>query len=325
MTENELHPGAEAPTQELPSYNMQIRELIMDAHIPEGVITDRDIRVAAGLLDKSCEQSQDIPGRIANPYHDIQHDFNVLRRSWTLWGEFQKRLPQSFGGSGYRTLLLGALGHDRYVHRHSEEGKDEKRSGKHAMRYMISNGYSQEESREVYEIIQGTAVRRSESGSIIQYKLTDGVRSPEKFTLGIADTYGILIEGTPTLVEDVLNLHMEFSQTSMKDLLHNPKKALGLMMAQDEFIQDRLDCLKEATDYNFKTKEERKAVEEVLMEQFSSGGSEALALAKKMKTAPKLAETVIRNALRATSHGSNKVSSLHDKLGSIIPGYKNDD
>lgn len=318
----EIPTNREAPTQELPRHDLMISGLMEDMDIPEGMmISDRDIGFAAGLLDVMHKKHGDPSSPDFKTYHNVGHDMDVLKRSWQIWSSLSERLPDTFDQSGYRTLLFGACGHDLFVEQDTLEGKDEKRSGKFTMRRMITAGYGLDEASEVFEVINATAVKRDQNGSIIQYNLRKGSKNPKKFVLATADINGIPMGGIPTMMRDALNLNMEFSHISMSELMHHPKKAVGFMLTQADFLEDRLAAMDGDIDYHFEGKE-REIARQVMSEQFSGSSREALELASRMKNAPDLAETAICSVLESANKGAGSISSLPAKIGRMLTSAK---
>lgn len=318
MREINSHYTPEASSEGLPDFATKIHELMQE--IPEGVVSEEAVGHAAALLGRMHEAYDDPKSSSYRPYHNSRHNLSVLRRAWRLWGLFQEKLPERFDDAGYETLLLGACGHELFVEEDTESGKDEKRSGKYTLRYMIGSGYSHEESQRVYCAIEATAVERNAEGSIIQYNVQKGSKDPAKLILAMADINGIPMEGAPTMFEDAMNLYMEFSHTSMKELLHHPKKATDFMLTQADFLEDRLNAMPADIAYYF-TGEEKQIVEEIFSKEFSGSTREALALASRMKNMPTLAEFAVDKAL-ATTKGASNISALPKRFGSLITRFK---
>ncbi len=314
MTENQKIYSLETPTQEPSNYVLKIHELMDD--IPEGVVSERAVELSASLLEMVHETYDDPAGPRYKPYHNSQHSLNVLRRSWRLWGLFQEQLPDKFDDDGYETLLFGAAGHELFVDGDTAAGKDEKRSGKFTLRYLLSAGYDHDKAKRVFCAIEATTVEREEDGSIIQSNVRRGSKDPAKLILAMADINGIPMEGIPTMLEDALNLDMEYSQTCLKDLLQHPKKALGFVLAQADFLEDRLAAMEGDIAYYFEG-EEKKIVEEVFQKEFSGTSREALALASRMKRAPSLAEVAIEKAL-SSGKSASSIAALPKKFGHFM-------
>lgn len=307
---------------ELPDHNFKIRQLMSETGVPRGVMSDEDIAFSAGLLDEAYKIHGDPASPHYKEYHNTEHDFYVLRRAWDVWGALRNRMPDKFDTNGFKLLLFSVCGHDLFLGNEAKEGSDERRSGKFTMRRMLAAGYAPEEGQRVREAIDTTAVKRDEKGRITQYNIRQGSKDPLKFVLAYADINGVPMEGIPTMIRDALNLYMESSGTSLKELSHNPKKALGLMLTQADFVQDRLDDMDGDIAHYFDGKE-REMVKEVLDEKYSRTSREALVLARRMKDLPDLAETAIKATLGVTKNKSN-ISYLPKKIGSIFSRTESD-
>jgi hypothetical protein len=321
MIEKEGFFSHEAPTLEIPNFELKIRELTRETGVPENVLLGKDIEVASGLLALVHASYDDPNSPDYRPYHNSSHSLDVLRRAWTLWGKFTERVPGSCEKSGYKTLLFDSCGHELYVDETTEEGKDEKRSAKFTMRYMISHGYTCEEAREVYEDINATAVKRNENGLIVQYNVRKGSKRPTKFALARSDTDGILMEGIPTMIENAINLQMEFKKLKLKDILLKPQNAAGMLLMQADFIEQRLESMDEDIAYHFEG-EDREIVKEIIEEEFNPHSREAISLAHRIKNAPELGELAVRNALKAANKSTGNISSLGGKVSGLIRGLK---
>jgi hypothetical protein len=297
---------------ELPDHAGQIGALL-ETEVSPGIISDEAVQLAAGLLDKTFQEHGDPGSESYKPYHNVQHELNVLRRSWRLWRLLQEELPDKFDDHGYELVMFAACGHDIFVDNESPPGEDERKSGEYTRDYMIEGGYSEEDADIVYEMIEATAVERDETGTIVQFNIRQGSKYLGKLVLATADTNGIPMEGIPTMIDDGFNLWMEFSKTSVRGLLSDPKGAVGFMLTQAKYLEDRLDCMDKDLAYYF-TDKEVSIIKEVFENEFTGATRDALGAARMLARFPNLAEVAIETSVKTTEKAAG---SSWDALESV--------
>lgn len=183
-------------------------------------------------------------------YHNHIHAVHVMKRSFIIWRELQNVLPDIFTNDAYELLAIAACGHDKYQ-QFTQPGKNERQSAVDSVHHM-QNSHTILEQTRVFEATCTTQVMRDAEGVIVQQFMKTGSRDPLKFVLAVADINGVALEGVPRMVEDAVNLYIEFNDLDISASLWGHSRDLGkFLQAQASFLRSRLEALSEDIDYYF--------------------------------------------------------------------------
>lgn len=268
-----------------PNYRERILEILQEFEVK---VPERAIRVACELLEKMYKEHGDPNSESYKPYHNDLHALNVIRRSLRLWKLWKEIVPDDIDEEGFELLLIAGAGHDLVVHSGKDVGYDERESGYIIAAYMNEAGYSKEQIERVFEAVVATTVVRDENGHIIQTFILEGKKDPLKLALATADTNGTTMDGTDAMAEDVVNLYAESEGKLPDSRVKIARGVTAFFQAQLQFVNDRIEMLKEDLEYYFGEKKAKK-IYTAHIEEFTDASPDVMSLAKTIHSFPEMA------------------------------------
>ena len=213
--------------------------LELESILPEG------IEISDSARNFAISTSADIYQRYGNPtspeylaYHNDQHAIDVIRRGWQLLTIAYETLPERVAPRDFELLLIAAASHD-YEQQQEEFGENERASARHAVQYMgQSSEYNSGDILDVYHAIIATTIH-TENGSLDQKELrSPRTKSLVPLALAMADINGIWIEGSETMVKNIIHLASE----RIKSCGQGSETSALVNLAQEQvgFLHERL-------------------------------------------------------------------------------------
>lgn len=316
----DIFKASQESAHDIPYYAARI-EILQGKILPPDVSIGRELAAGAMVLTLMYQEHGDKSKPTYKPYHDDEHPLDVLGRDWKILTILQSMLPERFDNSIYGRSMLPALGHDIFNDPEASPGENERRSAEFVRHLMLLVGYSSSDAECGYEMVEGTAVRRDDNGTIIQNNIRQGSKDPLKWALANADINGMPMEGIPTMVSNAFDLYLEFTKTPIKELMHHPAGAAKFFQTQAKFLHDRLAIIDEDMSYYF-TEEEKRLLQRAFEKEFTGTTRDAISATKMLLRFPEMPELIVNSAISkadvAVSAGAEQLDRIKHHVVELL-------
>lgn len=302
---------------EMPDYRARLEAMATEESLPEDTISDEDFDFAAKLLEETWQAHGNPDKPSYKHYHNGEHPLDVIGRSWKIWKVCREVLPRQFGKEGFKHAMFAGAIHERFKTAGST-GVDEKQSAEWGWSKMQAAGYSLNACRQVSDaVIATTAIKVN--GSVVQPLLRQGSRDPLKWTVALADTGGVFMEGVSALGDNSLDLYLEDNDIAVENALEScdPDEIVKSLQYEDRYMRERMAAFREDLRYYFPDEEDRRLLIEA-SQAFAAPAADSRRVSKLLAESTALTRKIVLASLaparEATTHGLGRISTAKNHI-----------